>query len=45
MKLVTDVGSPIDYEFRVTIRSPYIKLKILYIKLHFVHLQYLLWFV
>lgn len=32
MKLTTDVGSPIDYEFRVTIRFPYIKLKILYIK-------------
>ncbi len=28
MKLATDVGSPIDYEFRVIIRCPYIKLTI-----------------
>lgn len=31
MKLATDVGSPIDYEFRVTIRFPNIIEGIVYI--------------
>lgn len=35
MKLATDVGSPIDYEFRVIIRFPYIKLTIFVYKATF----------